>query len=90
MQDQHVTIGGKRWALQFVPLRDLGECDNPKSIHKRIRIKRSLKGRERLDTLIHEMAHAADWPKSEEWVESFATDVARVLWKLGYRAEDDA
>jgi hypothetical protein len=46
---------------------------------------RDLKTRVGLETLIHEMLHACDWSVAEEKVEQTAKDMARLLWRLGYR-----
>ena len=46
-------------------------------------------GEERLEVLIHEMLHAAYWDLDESAIEGAAADVARVLWRLGYRSPAD-
>lgn len=38
-----------------------------------------------LETIIHETLHACNWHASEELVETTARDIARFLWRLGYR-----
>ena len=83
----HVTILGKRWKLRFtkLPRRTDGECDSPDDTGKEIRIRKTLGEADTLETIIHEALHAADWHKDEAWVEQVAADVARILWKLGYR-----
>ena len=81
-----ITILGKRWNLRFAPnMGDRGDCDPPTATNKEIRIASSLRCEERLEVLIHEMVHAAGWHIDETFVEQFACDVARVLWRLGYR-----
>ena len=83
-----VTIRGKRWRFELVTLprgRD-GDCHVQP---RQIRIRKSLKGQHKLDVIIHEILHAADWDKTEEWVDSTASDIARVLWRLGYREGTD-
>ena len=91
-----VTILGKRWSLEFVPRRELGKqegrynlgfCDAPEIPNKRICIASGLSGVDRLDTIIHEVIHAGNFKLSEEFVEQFSTDLARILDKLGYRCE---
>jgi len=44
-----------------------------------------LKGRDKLDTLIHELLHAEHPDMSEEDVERTATNIASVLWGEGWR-----
>jgi hypothetical protein len=97
-----VTIFGKRWNLRFVPASELprprdrdGDCVVPatpadRMPYREMRIYDKLRGEERLNTLIHEFTHAADSEKREEFVEHFATDLARLLWRLGYRRAEDA
>lgn len=81
-----IKILKRWWILEFVkPFRLKGECQAPTTPRKTIKVRASLKGELRLDTLIHEMLHAADWSKDEEWVNETATDIARNLWRLGYR-----
>lgn len=84
-----VKILGKVWRLRFPLLTaQRGDCDSPDQKNKEIRVSSSLKGEERLEVLIHEMVHAAGWHLDESFVERFAADVARALWRLGYRNLD--
>lgn len=86
-----IRILGKFWELRFVPtlgvvkLPKWGDCDHPGVKGKQIRILSKLRGEERLDALIHEMLHAADSHKTEDWVDTVATDIARALTRLGYK-----
>jgi hypothetical protein len=81
-----VKILGKYWTIRFVPLRvNRGEADYHHPGGKEIRVDSRLKGEERLECVIHELTHCAGWHIDEEFVEEFAEDVARVLWRLGYR-----
>jgi len=85
-----VRILGKHWHLRFAPnLANRGDCDPPDRPGKEIRISSTLRGEERLEVLLHEMLHAAGWHIDEEFVEQFAGDAARVLWRLNYRTEKD-
>ena len=87
------TFRGKRWRLVSVPSRrldhDRGECENPTSSGKTIRINRELSGEGMLDTLIHEALHACLWDLDDEAVEPTAKDMARMLWRLGYRPKEE-
>lgn len=83
-----VTICRKRWSLIFT--RNLskanhGECDHPTKKGKEIRVREGIREQSTLETLIHEMLHAANWSLDEEFVTDSARDISRVLWKLGYR-----
>ena len=92
-----ITILGKTWKLKFVSFLGyadedkecpiLGKCDDPESGPDRvILIKKGLASQEELDTVIHELLHAANFKQfSEEYVEELATDLTNVLWKLGWR-----
>jgi hypothetical protein len=85
-----VRMFGKRWRLRFVPNlgANRGDCDGPAQARKEIRVASGLRGEERLEVLIHEMVHAAGWHIDESFVERFAQDAARVLWRLGYRTDE--
>lgn len=86
-----VTILGKRWNLVYEPLdgrTNDGFCERPDTPRKRMVVNSRLKGEKRLATEIHEMLHAADWHKDEEWVTAAGDDIAKILWKLGYRREE--
>jgi hypothetical protein len=81
-----VKILNRMWRLRFAPnMANRGDCDPPGRRHKEIRISSALRGEERLEVVIHEMVHAACWHIDEQFVEEFARDAARVLWRLGYR-----
>ena len=85
-----ITILGKRWRLRFTNLKkDNGDCDAPDVKNKEIRVRSNLKGELRLETIIHECLHAADWHKDESYIEQKAIDLARILWRLGYRQLPD-
>jgi hypothetical protein len=85
-----IKIGNKYWKLIFVKLDEEtgGECDSPDTRGKEIRISTDLGNQEELEVTIHEMLHAADWSKEEEWVEVIADDIARILWKLGWKKNE--
>ena len=89
----HVTILGKRYRFEWFRRRnkhaDHGYCDDPAQKNKSIRIAQNQGDFDKLDTIIHEVLHAADWHKSEEWVGTVGTDLARILWRLGYRRSND-
>jgi hypothetical protein len=81
-----VKILSKLWNLRFAPnLGNRGDCDPPTARGKEIRVSSSLRDEERLEVLLHELVHAAGWHIDEEFVGQFAHDVARTLWRLGYR-----
>lgn len=87
-----IHLGGKAWQLEpraKLPADRDGDCDPPSKPGKSIRIRAGLRGVHRLEVEIHELLHAADWSKDEAWVEATAHDLARILWRLGYRLHKD-
>lgn len=81
-------LRGKRWKLKW-PRRIIvkGElCDGACVYEKgEIRVRPTLSSFETLETLLHEMLHAAHPDLDEKPVTETAHDIARVLWRLGYR-----
>ena len=65
----------------------MGCCDAPNSPDKQIVIPKGTRLID-LDTSIHEALHACLWDLDEEAVEETAEDIARFLWRLGYRKVD--
>jgi hypothetical protein len=83
-------IRGKAYMLQFVPKLEgdaHGMCDSPTSRAKRIRVLERLRDERRLEVIIHEILHACHWDLDEEAIDDSAKAIARILWRLGYRAE---
>jgi hypothetical protein len=81
-----IKILNKVWELIFCPnLKNRGNCDSPCSRNKKITIWKGLKGEEELEILIHEMLHAAFWQIDEHYIAEASKDIAKVLWKLGYK-----
>ena len=83
--DHHITIDGKRWLLRFTPLK--GDAagwtffDNAK--RPRMLIDDRLRGWTRVETLLHEVLHAALGPNiSEEAITEAAQVQRRVLAML--------
>lgn len=62
-----------------------GCCDPPNSKNKSIFIDKGLSGFKELETNLHEFTHACVWDLKEECVSESAHDIARALWRLGYR-----
>lgn len=79
-------IRGKYWKIlrdRLPPDKD-GLCVRDKRL---ITVRPSLRGERELDVLIHEMLHACMWDLDEEAVTEMASDIAHVLWRIGYRIE---
>ena len=94
-----VPILKQTWMLLFQKIRNrtgnctLGDCDDPNDYKGKfpvIRIDSSIKGRELLTILIHEVWHASDWYRDEEFVKRASKDMANILWKLGYRRDGES
>lgn len=90
--DHSVKIDGKRWLLRFTRLT--GDAagwtffDNAK--RPRILIDEQLRGGTKLETILHELAHAVLGPTiSEESITELAKVQRRVLMNLGYREVQD-
>jgi hypothetical protein len=86
-----VKIGEKYWKMVFTPVPDAdGNCDPPTARNKHIRLPPRLKKdpKRLMEVVVHEMLHGSDWTKDESWVETTAEDIARVLWRLGYRRSE--
>ena len=80
----NVILGGRPWTLHRANL--------PKSEYGRahiddrlIEVDHRIRGRLELDTLIHEMLHAVYPFLAEDPVNDSASEIASILWKLGYR-----
>jgi hypothetical protein len=82
-----VRLGGKYWRLRFVPnLNNYGEVEHGDTADTRIiRVRMRQSQYEMMDTLIHEAMHAARPELDEDAVASASSDIARMLWRLGYR-----
>jgi hypothetical protein len=64
-----------------------GFCDAPEGSAPSIAIMIPLKEFEGLETALHESLHACNFDKSEAQVTQTAHDIARFLWRLGYRVK---
>lgn len=87
-EDHQVTIDGKRWLLRFTRLRGdaMGWTFFDNATSPRILIDERLKGSQRIETILHEIAHAVLGPTvSEEAVTELARVQRRVLSMLNVR-----
>lgn len=83
-----LSFAGKKWTLKRPAKLTLdgegcyGRCD----YHTRtILVLKRLLGFDELDTFIHEGIHAICEIIDESFVGCMATDLANLLWRLGYR-----
>ena len=92
------TFRGKRYSIQHVSPsklnskrdakkydRCLGLCEPPTKKKKRILLDNTIDGLEELRVTLHEAQHACHWDMCEEAVDDSTWDMAKFLWRLGYR-----
>jgi hypothetical protein len=84
---QTVMMRGKRYKLRVVPNLPgrWGDCSPPSLPNRTIRIVAAAKDQRELETLVHEFLHACYDDLDEAPVEQGARDIARALWRMGYR-----
>lgn len=85
-----VSILGRRWNLRFVPRSrkrgHYGRCDPPEAANRSITIEQGHAQQTELDVALHEFLHAGAFDVlDEEFVKRWATDVSRILIRLGWR-----
>lgn len=83
-KDFKVRLSTGWWKVVVEPI--LGWC-NYKELNTII-VRPSTENMDRLDTIIHEALHASKKGMSEAEVARVATDIARVVWRAGYRKVD--
>ena len=86
--DHHITIDGKRWLLRFTRLRGdaMGWTFFDNATSPRILIDDRLKGGQKIETVLHEIAHAVLGPSiSEESITELARVQRRALAMLNVR-----
>lgn len=84
-RDHHYTIRGKKILWRYAQLK--GKAVGWAYFGKKVLISDKLTGRRKLDTEIHEFLHIAYPDLEEEAISTTATDLAKVLWALGYRGK---
>lgn len=76
------------WTLRFdrfLGRGTHGKCTAPDEKCRTVTLLNRLRGEELLDTLVHEVLHAADWHKDEGWVEEVAGTIARLAFRPGMK-----
>jgi Zn-dependent peptidase ImmA (M78 family) len=83
-EDHHITIDGQRWLLRFTRLT--GRADGwtvYDDRSPRMLVSDRLTGSQRMETILHEIAHAVLGSTiSEETVTELARVQRRVLWQM--------
>ena len=94
------TFSTGKFDIRFEQINGLCCYPEPDDLEQSITISPNLKGRKRLDVIIHESLHA-EFPTlrkrlfskkgadEEEWVNDAATNIAKFLWRLGYRSNNE-
>lgn len=86
-----VRIRERVYTIRFMPAKamgkDWGRCYVPPGRHPLIEIRRSLTGRNLIDTIAHEVLHAAQPDISEEGVDETASAIASALYAAGCRID---
>jgi hypothetical protein len=91
-EDHQITIDGRRWLLRFTRLRGdaMGWTFFDNATSPRILIDDRLRGSQRIETILHEIAHAVLGPSiSEESITELARVQRRVLTMLGVKEVRD-
>lgn len=89
-----IYLGGLRWRFRFVRSNQIpndrwADCSSPEEPNRQIRIRQVLRGKQKLETILHEALHA-QWPEdSEDTIAQHGKELANLLWKLGYRKVED-
>ena len=83
------TFIGKRWWFDELPKGQAsGMCESPEATHRIMDIPLEGKTLNDCATVIHESLHACYWWMDEEFIDQAADDIARLLWRLGWRKQD--
>ena len=85
-----VKLGGNEFTIKQVPqLKDHGSCEvtvtRTGKVRRVIRLASWNTPRAMLGTAIHEAIHASRPDLSETEVRALEADIARLLWRMGYR-----
>ena len=85
-----VKLGGADFTVKLVPqLKDHGSCEvtvtRAGKVRRVIRLASWNRPRAMLGTAIHEAIHASRPNMSESEVRALEADIARLLWRMGYR-----
>jgi hypothetical protein len=90
----YARLGGKKWKIRFVLSKEIpsdrwADCSHPSDKNREIRVRRTLRGEERLETILHEALHALYPDESESVIDSQGKDLANLMWRCGYRHTDN-
>lgn len=77
-----ITINKRRWLLDVaarLPSDKWGDCSDPATKNREIRVSKSAKGSIWLEVLLHELIHARWWALCETEVTEFAKELVSIL-----------
>lgn len=78
LKDSHTDI-----SLDKPKISIDGYCEHSK--HPKIRIRQGLHPKYELEVILHELLHAGSYGMSEERVTDISTEMANLVWDLGWR-----
>ena len=76
------ALRARAMSFERLPPDTDGLCDY---YGRKIKIRKTLRAERQLEVVIHECLHAAHWDLDETAITETAEDLARVLWRLGYK-----
>ena len=77
---------GKKYFIKWIDKKKFGgKCDPPDKKKKKTSFGIYLKGENELRIFLHEPLHSVLWDLDEKAVNEISLDLARWLWRLGYR-----
>ena len=88
MEIKSHSFRGKRWKLVDAGSGNGGICQGPHIKRREMLVPMTGNSQHDLDTVLHEGLHACFWDIDEEGIHESAADLARLLWRLGWRKED--
>lgn len=89
------NVNGIRYEVYFVKPNEAyygdihGLCDDPEEKNAKIYINPYLTQKSELNTIIHELAHAFFWDKTEKEITKYANATTAFLYRQGWRRDDD-
>lgn len=88
--DFKIRLGGKVWRVRFVLSKEIpadrwADCSHPDEQDRGIRIRNSIKGKDRLETILHEALHGIYPDEDEKTISRSGRELAQLLWRCGYR-----
>jgi hypothetical protein len=77
-----IKVGRKTWTICDADIKEWGLCSYTERL---IEIRRGQRPKNRLNTVIHELLHAARQEFTEKEVYAIADAISEALWRDGWR-----